>query len=51
VTWTAPETKQAWAARVGDANVVDLYTLPISFWAADGLNITFTQGGWPLARR
>lgn len=51
VTWAAEEERQAWVSRVGAENVIDLYTLPISYIAADGLNITFTQGGWPIAAR
>jgi hypothetical protein len=51
VTWTNAEERAEWAARVGAENVVDLVTLPISYWARDGLNITLTPGGWPVPAR
>lgn len=40
-----------WVERVGEANIIDLFTLPISFWTVDGLNIAFTPGGWPVVQR
>lgn len=47
--WTTPQERAAWVERVGDESlIVDLLTIPISYWAIDGLNITFTSGGWPL---
>jgi hypothetical protein len=48
VGWHTPE-EQAALAKTG--SLVDLYQLPISYLAADGLKITFTPGGWPLAAR
>ncbi len=48
VGWTAPETRQAWVERAGDSNVIDLYSLPISYRAAEGLRVTFAPGGFPL---
>jgi len=52
ITWTAPEKRAEWVERAGgESNVIDLYTLPVSYWAAPDLAITFTPGGWPLATR
>lgn len=51
ITWTSPEERAAWVERAGESNVIDLFTLPISYWAAPDLLITFTPGGWPLATR
>jgi hypothetical protein len=51
ITWAATEEHAAWVERAGDENVIDLFTLPISYWAAPDLSITFTPGGWPLATR
>lgn len=51
VAWTAPEVQTEWETRVGAANVLPLYSLPVSYLAAPGLNITFTPDGWPLPAR
>jgi len=51
VAWTEERQRQALADAVGAERVVDLYTLPIAFQAVDGLRLTFTPGGWPLASR
>ncbi len=51
ITWTSPEQRAEWVERAGDENVIDLFTLPISYWAAPDLSITFTSGGWPIATR
>jgi hypothetical protein len=46
IGWHTPE-EQAALAKAG--TLVDLYQLPISYLAIDGLKITFTLDGWPLA--
>lgn len=51
VAWTDERQRQAMAEAVGAERVIDLYTLPITFQAVDGLRLTFTPGGWPLASR
>lgn len=51
VAWTDAADRAVWTDRAGDANVLDLYTIPISYWAAEGLTITFTPGGWPVGSR
>jgi hypothetical protein len=48
ITWETPDERQAWVSRFGDANVIDLYTVPISYLAVRDLTITFTPGGWPI---
>jgi len=51
ITWATSEEQQNWIERFGTENIIDLYTLPISYLAVEGLNISFTPGGWPLAER
>lgn len=51
IVWKTPDERAAWAERAGAANLVDLYTVPIGYQAAPGLNITFTPSGWPIANR
>lgn len=46
--WTTPEQR---ANRTGDQSVVDLLTVPISYWAVPGLQITYSPQGWPIATR
>jgi len=48
ITWTAAEQQAAWRGLFGAAYTADLYNLPISYLAVDGLLITTTSGGWPL---
>lgn len=49
--WTQDSQRAAWVEQVGEANVFDLFSLPISYIARDGLNITFTENGWPIPAR
>lgn len=51
IMWLTPDERQSWADRFGSAQVIDLYTVPISYLAAPDLVISLTPGGWPLARR
>jgi hypothetical protein len=49
VMWTTPEDRTEWVQQAGDESlVIDLFAIPISYWAVEGLNITFTPGGWPI---
>lgn len=48
VAWVTREERDSWVDSFGQANVLDLYSIPISYIAAEGLFITFTPGGWPL---
>jgi hypothetical protein len=49
--WTTPEIRRVWETRFGLENIIDLFALPISYLAVDGLNVEFTPGGWPISRR
>lgn len=49
--WADPQVRTAWVTRLGEANVIDLYTLPLSYLAVDGLTITFSSDGFPIAQR
>jgi hypothetical protein len=48
ITWTILEERQDWINRFGNDNVIDLYTIPISYIATEGLKLEFTLGGWPI---
>lgn len=47
--WTTPEQRATYA----DSNhsVVDLLTVPISYWVVTGLQISYSPQGWPIATR
>lgn len=45
---TSTEQRREWTARLGERNVIDLYTMPISYQSTPGLNISFTPGGLPI---
>jgi hypothetical protein len=49
--WKTDEERAAWIERVGENQVLDLYMLPISYVAADGVNISFTENGWSIGSR
>ena len=49
--WTNPDERGKWVTQFGAANVIDLYSLPISYLAVPGFQITFTPDGWPLPTR
>lgn len=51
IVWTIPEARQHWVAQVGESNVIDLYTLPISYRATPDLKITFGSYGFPIPER
>ncbi len=49
VLWSTDAERAAWSAAFdGKAVLLDLFKLPISYWAVSGLQITFTSGGWPV---
>lgn len=48
ITWHTAEERQQWTAQVGEANVLDLYSIPISYRAVTGIEVSFTPSGWPL---
>ncbi|MDX1991837.1 MAG: hypothetical protein SF029_05585 [bacterium] len=49
--WTSDDQRAAWQTAFGAENVIDLYSLPISYLAREGLRITFSPGGWPLVEQ
>ncbi len=49
VMWT--ESRAVWETLAGEGNIIDLFSVPISYLAVDGLTITFTPYGFPLATR
>jgi hypothetical protein len=49
--WKTDEERTAWVERVGENQVIDLYTLSISYVAADGVNVSFTENGWAIGSR
>lgn len=51
IQWTTPAERAAWVARVGEANVLDVLTLPISYIAMPDLQVTFNEDGWPVPNR
>jgi hypothetical protein len=51
ISWSSTDDRALWTERFGDDHVIDLYTIPISYRATAGLNISFTPDGWPLVSR
>ncbi len=48
IRWFDPAQRDEWVERAGAENVVDLYTLPISYQANPDLSIEFSAEGWPI---
>lgn len=51
ILWTQEAQRTIWLEQVGEENILDLFTLPISYIASDNLNLTFTENGFPLPAR
>lgn len=51
VRWSDAQQRAAWAALVGETQIIDLYILPISYQALPDLTITLSPGGFPIANR
>lgn len=51
VLWRTPAERQRWEALVGPGRLLEAFALPVSYLAAPELNITFTDGGWPMPVR
>jgi len=49
IKWHDVSEKALWTSAVGEANVIDLYQLPISYLASPELTITFGDNGFPIA--
>lgn len=49
VTWTTTDERQKWLDWAGpQSQAIDLFTLPISYWAIPDLTITYSPQGWPV---
>jgi hypothetical protein len=48
IAWETPEERQIWIDRFDETNVIDLYAVPISYIAVEGLTVSFSSAGWPL---
>lgn len=48
VHWWDAEQRSTWVQLLGEDNVLDLYTLPISYRAVDTLQVNFSPSGWPV---
>lgn len=51
IAWSVEVERTAWDQLIGADNVIDLYTVPISYRAAPNLTIAFTPSGFPLVSR
>jgi hypothetical protein len=51
IRWETPDEREQWVKQFGEDNVIDLYSLPISYLAMPSLHIAFTPDGWPLPTR
>lgn len=50
-SWAQESIREAWTAQIGDANVLMLYDLPISYRAVPDVQVQFAANGWPIASR
>lgn len=46
--WIDDAQRTTWVEQVGEENLVDLVTIPISYFSADTINIEFTETGFPI---
>lgn len=51
VIWALDTERNQWVQQFGEANVIDLYSVPISYQVKDDLQVTFTPSGFPLVTR
>ena len=48
ITWKTAEERESWVSQFRSENVIDLYSIPISYVVVSGLNVEFTTSGWPI---
>lgn len=49
VTWTTPSERSVWTDLLtSEDDLIELFGLPISYWAVPGLNVSFGPQGWPV---
>jgi len=46
--WSQESERATWSAQVGDENVIDLWTMPISYVTAEGIQVEFNENGLPI---
>ncbi len=46
--WTRDNERDVLASQVGDENIIDLFTLPISYIARDDIAVDFSENGIPI---
>lgn len=46
--WAQESERAEWANQVGEENVIDLWTMPISYIVSEGLAIEFNENGLPI---
>jgi hypothetical protein len=51
VLWTDEAERDEWVSQMGEADVLEIYSLPISYLVKDGIHIEFSEAGWPLPSR
>lgn len=51
VGYTLDSDRAVWVERAGAENVIDLFSLPISYLAAPGITVSFSAGGYPVPGR
>ena len=49
VTWTSQTERDVWAGLLtSQADMIELFALPISYWTVPDLQVGFTSQGWPV---
>lgn len=48
VIWALPVEREGWVQRYGADNVIDLYSVPLSYKADPNLTVNLTPSGFPL---
>jgi hypothetical protein len=49
--WQHDSERSQWVERVGENAIIDLYTLPISYVAKEGITVSFSESGWVIGTR
>ena len=49
--WQNDNQRSQWTERFGASAIIDLYTLPISYVAKEGITVSFTESGWVIGTR
>lgn len=46
--WTQDSGRDLWVSQVGAENIIDLWTIPISYTSSSELTLSFTENGLPI---